>query len=257
MSPEGIADFQRQQAAFSAYIRNPAGKPAPDGISSQRMDLYSELFFNNFNAQLTTNFPVLHQLMPDHDWDLLVRDFIINHRCRTPLFTEFGAEFIDYLQNTRQPKRTDWPFLLELAHYEYVELAVEISVEETDHSAIDANGDLLSNHPVVAPTAWNLTYRFDVQNIGPGYLPDHPPEQPTQLVVYRDRHDMVHFLEINHVTQRMITLLKENPQYTGLDVLKQIASELNHSQPEQVIEAGRNLLEDLRQRNVLLGTVNP
>ena len=68
----------------------------------------------------------------------------------------------------------------------------------------DPNGDLLAGCPLVSPTAWNLTYQWPVHTIGPECVPDEPPEQPTHLVVYRDRVDEVHFLQINAVTQRML-----------------------------------------------------
>jgi hypothetical protein len=72
-------------------------------------------------------------------------------------------------------------------------------------------------------------------------------------VVYRDRLDEVRFLQINAVTQRLLQLLKENPAQTGLDVLKTIAGELGHPNVDTVIEAGREILDDLRQRSVILG----
>ena len=73
-------------------------------------------------------------------------------------------------------------------------------------------------------------------------------------MVYRDRTDEVHFLEINGVTQRLLQLLKEYPEQSGLDVLNTIAEELAHPDADRVIEAGRELLGELRERNVILGT---
>jgi hypothetical protein len=90
--------------------------------------------------------------------------------------------------------------------------------------------------------------------IGPEYLPDEAPGQPTDLVVYRDRQDQVHFLQINAVTQRLLILLKEDPSATGLEVVKRIGEELSHPDPAALQAAGLALLEDLRQRNVILGT---
>ena len=52
----------------------------------------------------------------------------------------------------------------------------------------------------------------------------------------------------------MLQLLKENPLHSGLDVLKAIAAELAHPEPDAVVSAGKELLEDLRKRNVILGT---
>lgn len=74
-------------------------------------------------------------------------------------------------------------------------------------------------------------------------------------MVYRDRSDEIHFLEINAVTYRLLALLQENPDWTGLDALKQVAEELNHPQPETVIAHGTSLLNDLRERNIIVGTL--
>lgn len=255
MSPEhSKVDFQRQQLAFTAHIRDPDANPIPDGIPARRMAIYTEIFFNNINDQLSGNFPVLRQITSDARWQALVRDFMRRHQSETPLFTEFGQEFLAYLRDEREPRQDDWPFMLELAHYEYVELAVAISPEDESLLQVDPNGDLLDGRPVVGPATWNLTYAWPVHQIGPTFLPDELPADPTHLVVYRDRLDDVHFLQINSVTQRLLQLLQENPDYSGLDVLTTIADELQHPEPDTVIQGGKALLDELRQRSVILGT---
>jgi len=252
-SPEQQPDFQRQQLAFTAHVRDPDNAPPPEGIAPGRMAVYTELFFNGLDSHLSANFPVLRAISGDRKWEDMLRGFLVRHRAGTPLFTRIGLEFLDYLQNEKAPAENDWPFMLELAHYEYVELAVAIN--DDDIPEHDPNGDLLSGHPVVAPSAWNLSYHYPVQRISPDYLPEQPGDEPTHLVVYRDREDEVHFLEINPVTQRLLTLLKEKPDQSGLDILNTIATELRHSNPETVIEAGKQLLQDLKERNVILGSI--
>lgn len=246
--------FQQQQLVFTAHIRDPENTPLPDDVPARRMAIYTEIFFNNINDQLAGNFPILREISSDERWYALVRDFMVKHRSVTPLFTEVGQEFLEYLQQEREPQSADWPFMLELAHYEYVELAVAISTADEKLGDFDPNGDLLRGRPLVGPTAWNLSYQWPVHTIGPENLPQAQPAEPTHLVVYRDRNDDVHFLEINAVTQRLLQLLKENPEHTGLDVLNTIAKELNHPDTDTVIAAGKELLDDLRQRNVILGT---
>jgi len=254
MSPDSsLPAFQRQQLDFAAHIRDPENTPVPAEIPPRRMAIYTEIFFNNINEQLSGNFPILRQITDDADWESMIRDFMRVHRSQTPLFTEVGLEFLAYLQSERAPQACDRPFMLELAHYEYVELAVAISTDEIT-GGIDPNGDLLQQSPVLAPTAWPLSYQWPVHRIGLEFLPEEPPEQATHLVVYRDRLDDVHFLEINAVTQRLLQLLKENPAQRGLDVLNTIAEELDHPDPQSVIDAGSGLLDELRQRNVILGS---
>src|SRR5690554_1360674 len=115
--------FLQTQYRFAAHIRDPATHAAPAGIEDRRMAIYRELFFNNINSALKQAFPVIHTLLAAEAWQALVRDFIKRHRCRSPLFHQLASEFIDYLQHERKA-RTDPSFLVELAHYEWVELAL-------------------------------------------------------------------------------------------------------------------------------------
>ncbi len=249
--------FIRQQRAFAAHIRDPRANPAPPDVEDRRLAIYRELFYNNVESLLAGNFPVLRRLLDDGHWHALVRDFYARHRCETPLFPEIAQELLDYLANEREADPRDPPFLLELAHYEWVELALAISDAEPDLGAVDPNGDLLAGIPVVSPLAWSLSYRFPVHRIGPDYRPSEPGPEPTHLVVYRDRQDRVGFLEINAVTQRLLTLLHDQPDqpgWTGRALLTQIASELCHPNPELVIASGTSLMHDLRARQILLGT---
>lgn len=249
----GTLRFQRQQLAFAAHIRDPDRQPVPPGIPHRRMAVYTEIFFNNLNEQLSGSFPILRRISNDERWRALVRDFMIRHRCSTPLFTEIGQEFIEYLQNERAAPG-DWPFQTELAHYEYVELAVAIDPGDELPDGVDPNGDLVSRCPVLAPTAWSLSYTWPVHLIGPDYLPEAPPEEPTHLVVYRDRRDDVRFLQINPLAQRLLQLLRNDGDRTGLDALQLIARDIGHPDVAQLVEFGRGLLEELRRRNVILGT---
>jgi hypothetical protein len=246
--------FIGHQLAFAAHIRDPANHLLPPDVEDRRMAIYRELVFNNVASLLSTNFPITREILDGQRWEGLVRAFFIQHRCTTPLFHELGQELLTYLQEARAGDLKLPPFLLELAHYEWVELALDISDEEPDPSLADPNGDLMAGVPVVSPLAWNLSYRFPVHRIGPGNQPEAPPAEPTHLVVYRTRDGRVEFLEINAVTQRLLQLLKEDPAPTGLGAVTRIAEELRHPRPEHVIEAGRGLLGDLRRRGILLGT---
>src|SRR5690606_27816955 len=108
---------------------------------------------------------------------------------------DIGREFIDFLQH-RTAGADDPPFLIELAHYEWVELALDINTIDLD--AIEAvSGDLLAQRPLLSPLAWPLSYRFPVQRLGPACQPQQPGEQPTWLLVWRNRADAVRFTELN------------------------------------------------------------
>lgn len=245
--------FQAVQLALSAHLRDPTGAPPPPDLEERRLKIYRELIFNNVESLLAGYFPVLRQILPLDHWRGLVRDFFIRHRARTPLFTELAQELLDFLYRERGADPADPPFLLELAHYEWVELALLISEEEPDLAGLDPEGDLLAGAPALSPLAWPLSYRFPVHRIGPDYQPKEPLAEPTHLVVYRNRDERVEFLETNAVTQRLLQLIGDGVERSGRASLEQIAVELHHPNPGRVIAYGSDLLEELRTRGILLG----
>lgn len=249
--PERLARLQRD---FAAHIRDPQSHPPPADIEGRRMAIYRRLFFNNINSLLAGNFPVLRALYDDDRWHSLMRDFYANYRCQTPLFPEVAREFLRYLQDHRGERDGDPPFMLELAHYEWVELALSLDERELDEVAAHPAGDLLNDRPLLSPLAWPLSYRFPVHLIKPDYQPAEPPDAATHLLVYRNRSDDVKFMRLNDVTRLLLQQLQESPQLTGAQHLQRVAKAIGHPDPAKVIAAGAEVLQDLCERDVLLGT---
>jgi len=247
------AGFIQQQYAFAAHIRAPASNAAPADIEDRRMAIYRELFYNNVEGFLSNSFPVLRKLFTDEAWHRLVRDFYSRHQCHSPLFLEIPHEFLSYLDEERGEQPADPPFLRELAHYEWVELAVSVA-ESTPPEATDPHGDLLEQLPVVSPLAWPLSYHYPVHRIRPDFQPQTPGEQPTYLLVYRDADDEVGFLELNTVSARLFSLLQEGDVSNGRRALQLIAGELQHPDPGAVVQGGVAILEEWRKRDIVLGT---
>jgi uncharacterized protein len=244
--------FQKVQYAFAAHLRDPQRRKPPRGIEPRRLKIYTELFYNNVESFLATGFPVIRRITPDARWHALVRDFYARHESHEPLFHGIAAQFLKYLERRRRAK-DDPPFLRELAHYEWVELALSVAPDPAHAEPVDAGGDLLDAVPVLSKLAWSLTYSYPVHRIGPEFLPSTPPPQPTHLVVWRNRDDAVKFMEANAVTARLLELMTP-PRRTGRQLLERIARELRHPQPQAVVEQGASTLTGLRERGIIVGT---
>lgn len=249
--------FQQLQYRFAAHLRDPAKHRAPAAIEARRLKIYAELFYNNVQGFLASAFPVLRRITPDAQWHAMVRDFYARHESHEPLFHKIAREFLAYFEQRRRRRavaRADWPFLQELAHYEWVELALSVADTELTPDLADPNGDLLDGVPVLSPLAWSLSYRYPVHRIGPEFLPQEPPAQPTHLIVYRNRQDDVKFMEANAVTARLLELLQGRGRVSGRAQLRRLARELKHPQPEAVVAQGAAILAGLRERDIILGT---
>jgi len=249
--PERLATLQK---AFASHIRNPEVNSPPGDIEDRRMQIYRDLFFNNIQSLLSSNFPVLRTLYTDQEWAHLVRDFYSEHRSQTPLFPEVAKEFLRYLQDERGEQEDDPGFLLELAHYEWVELALSLDERDPASQAVNPKGDLLKGVPVLSPLAWALSYRFPVHQIKPGFEPETAPQEPIHLLVYRNFAGDVKFMKLNHISRALLDLLKENKNASGLELLQEIAERIEYPDPGQLIKAGGELLQELKEKNIVLGT---
>ena len=244
------------QRRFANHLRNPTLHATPPGLEERRLAVYRELLFNNIDHALSKAFPGLHRITEQADWTVLMRDFFTRHAARTPLFHQLAQEFLDYLDGPDPALPPGLPFFQELAHYEWVELALSVA---EDDPALAADSRLLDDDSPeerfrLSPLAWPLAYAFPVHRVGPGDLPQTAPAEPSYLVVYRSRQGQVQFLEINAVTARLLALMQQQPGASSRALLARIAEELGLAEPEPLIVAGIEMLRGLRARGIVLGT---
>lgn len=244
--------FQEKQYAFAAHIRDPQHNPPPGGVEDRRMAIYRELFFNNLRSLLGQTFPVLKKLHSKEKWDSFIRGFMVKHESHTPYFLEIPQEFMQFLQDEYEVKEDDYPFLLELAHYEWVELALSISQEVNDED-VEPDGDLLTGIPVKSRLAWSFSYQYPVHRISADYLPQAPGEQPTFLAVCRRSNDDMDFMELNPVTARLLELVSDNDNATGRELLEALAAEISYPDIVAFVEHGLAAMEQMRDAEILIG----
>lgn len=251
--PESSPDFRKKQAEFVAYIKDPSNNPLPEGAKYQRMDMYRELIFNNIVGFLSSNFPVLKKILAPAAWLALVQDFFVKHSCQTPYFAEIAEEFLDYLQHERKPK-TGYPvFMLELAHYEWVEMALFIASIPAQKSANIA--DFLSDPNAftvdLSPLAWPLVYQYPVHLIAPYFQPSEPTAKATFLVVYRNAKFEVKFMQLNAIVYRLLTTLQDSVVIDVSACLKAIAEEFSLP-PASVVVGGITMIKNLATKEIII-----
>lgn len=235
---------------MARFLRDPDSEPAPAGIEPRRLKVYQELVYNNIEGFISSGFPVLRSLYNDCDWHELIAQFIDGHRCHTPYFMEISQEFLRFLMEEHHLRPCDPPFVAEFAHYEWVELALDISEEELP-PAQPGDVNPLALVARLSPLAWVLSYQFPVHRIGPSYQPKEP-EQPTYIVVYRDRSDDVQFMELNAVTARLLELLRDNRTDDGQALLMRLAEEAG-METALVLEFGEAQLREFLALDVIVG----
>ncbi len=247
-----------QQTGFASHLRDPQAFAPPDGVEDRRMAIYRELFYNSLEGILAGNFPVIRGLRDDAWWHERVRDFYRDWRCRTPLFTEIGREFMRYLEQRAEQGADDPPFLVELAHYEWIELVLALDETVVSSTPCQPDGDLLDGCPLPSPLAWPLAYRFPVHQLRADFQPAEPPEQPTFILVVRDCEDEIRFKIIEALGFHLLQAIADNPeQLSGRQILQAMAAQIGAPDAAAFVSAGGQMLDQLRQREAILGTRLP
>ena len=226
------------------------------------MQIYVDLFYNNIQAFLANVFRITKAVLGPDEWHEMVRAFVARHHSTSPYFQEIPQEFLAFLDEDRAWEEAR-PFLLELCHYEWVELALDVSMDELPEdlpAEPQTGGDLLDQIPMVSPLAWSLRYDYPVHRISADYVPQSKPDEPTYLIVYRGADERVHFVESNAVTARLLTILSEpGSTRTGRQALAIIASELvsgadADTDTDAVISGGADTLQRLRGYDIIVAT---
>jgi uncharacterized protein len=245
--------FQDVQNVFTQHMRDPENNAGPEGIEDRRLKIYRELVYNNIESFIANSFPVLRKIIKDEQWHKMMRDYVSRHQAHTPLFPKMPQEFIQYLEHERIADEDDYPFLLELAHYEWIETSISMDVREISYEGIEKEGDLLDGIPVISPLVIPLAYQWPVHKISPEFLPDIQPEQATYIIIYRDSHDEVGFIELNPVSAKLIEECSNNTDQSGRDILLSIAEQLQHPNPDAVINGGLEIMQDFKNKDIILG----
>ncbi len=240
-----MSSFAATLRTFGQHLRDPHHTARPSGLPARPMAVYGELLFNNLSGFVDACFPLCRQLLGEQRWLRLERRFWRDWPCQSPWFREIPQEFLLFLQqHGPQCRLPQW--FAELAHYEWAEMAVDLM--DTPTPAYGQEGDLLADTIVVNPALMNLAYHWPVHRIGPAYRPRR--QQITYLAVYRDQQEQVRFTQLTPASARLLALLSQAPQ-TGQQAIQQLAQELQHPVPEQLLAFGKQELLALQRAGVV------
>lgn len=249
-----MSPFQEYQLAFTEYLRRTESDDNTEQKRPRQQQIYRDLVYKNINQCIADVFPITKNSIPEPDWETMIREFINVSRLQTPYFLEICQEFLAYLMHTRKPQPTDHSFALELAHFEWIQLAVHtanVSLSEYQHNSAFTECSLWRASPLVV----GLTYSYPVHIIDECYIPKEPGPQPTYLLVYRNRNDDLKVLEVDNLSLRIIQLLQAHENITHTQIFQLIATELGTNQ-EDVSAKALPILSMLAKNETVFST-NP
>lgn len=264
MSDKHLSDlprFQQLQRLFASHIRDPQnqayapqkwpglGKMALE-IEPRRLAAYEQLFFNNINSFFSQLFPVLRSILGEPRWLELMRDYIQKHQASTPLFHELGQEFLLFLQNEYQPQQQDPEYVLELAHYEWIELALLVDEQEGIYLDAPEKANLQTVYQL-SPVAIPLAYQWPVNQISADHPPLERPDNLTRLLAYRDVNDLVQFMTLSPLLYELLLRLETVDSQPIAAVISDMAEQMQQPANE-LAQLALPAIDGLLQQQVLI-----
>jgi len=194
LDADGEDAFLADPAAFGAA----RGLEGPDQQAlarfQRRLRVYRDLVQGALEDPLPDCFPHIHRILDEADaWEDCVKAFIASRAVQSPYYRDINPTFVAWLADSGWGQDR-WPFLLALAHFEWVELEVLRWPETAAPSGLA--GEPGPDRCAVFDGAFrNLAYGWRVQeSSGDGPV---PPAGPAHLVCFRDRDLDFRVLEVD------------------------------------------------------------
>jgi len=242
--PSRLASLQQ---TFCDNLRYQDNVPLPDNFDKEQMALYQELNFHNIESAVSPCFPVARRIVETSCWNDLVKRFMHDYQINTPYYHDLPKAFIEFMKN--EPPLAEYPFLLELLDYEWLELYVELKDESISELMVEANEAAFEQSLQLSPLAKMRTYHYPLDTVGPNSIPEKT--EPFSVIVYRDSADKVQFMRINSVTEALVKLI-DSDDYTPLEAMLTLHQSFPDMKQEDFLAFAGSTVFDLVKASILV-----
>lgn len=242
-----MAELIFEPGAGKTFERNPTKFGEGQGLEARdtaallrfkdRLGIYRDLARTSLEEPLQNIFPISKNLMAE-EWEDCVSTFLAARSVQSPHYRDIAPAFLAWLSESAWGQER-WPFLLALAHFEYVEVMVARWPGEAPTLALsqEPSPDL---RLVLSEGAQVLTYEFAVHQAT--VESPVPPKIPTHLLVYRDADGDFRMMELTPATAAFLVRASTEP-------LHQARVSLGIEDEKELFR----LLSDLRDRGAIVG----
>ena len=257
-------DFIRLQRNLAGYFRTDIKKGVPASLNNERLKVYKDLIHGNISSFIDTQFPICGRLVGKNKWKRLIKHFIAHHKLATPFFHQITLHFLlflkQHLKHEESARKKTYPAcLLELAHFEWQELAV-VMAEDTPIPPFQKK--ITATKPLVlVPVIQLVQYHYPVHYMTlpedgkPVRIPRRSA-QPIYLIVYRKLDDDLGVMTINSGGIQLMNQLISAPKCsvkTHFQRLIKLMAIPKESRPA-FEKSARQQLTLLQEEGVILGS---
>ncbi len=142
------------------------------GTRQKGLQQYRRLLRNNFNEVMKQAFPIARTVLPEAQWDRLIDDFMAAHPAATPQIWKLPREFYHFVKANGYGDRMALPFLNDLLHFEWIEIAVH-TMPDQNRGISHQKGDPMKDRITVNPEHRLIRLSYPVHLYAAGEVEKH------------------------------------------------------------------------------------
>lgn len=229
-------------------------------VDARGVELYGELLTFGHHDVMASVYPFCSKLLGKR-WDGVVDDYLRRFPADHFNFNRLCSRLPEYFSRHGNDLLEKYPFLAELADYEWIEL--EKMEEDRDitlypHSELSSLEDIMALGPVINPTLTIRHYSFDVLSIAErldqGSKPRKPKAKAISVAVYRHPEDQLcKFVELGEAAAYLVEQSKKLRSYSEL--IKDCLPLTGAGDPQAATVSVLTLIEELQSLKVFVGSV--
>ncbi len=171
-----VKDLILFESKWKKRTKDKSAKKLPQK-AIKRLEVYRELVWNSFDQLITKIYPYTYILLKKN-WGHLLKDYIEKYPPRSPILNKVAENFPEYLSKQKSII-TKYPFIYELALYEWLEL----EIVERDIAGDFRKGELNPIHEI-------CDFYYDIPEIieeikSTNKIKKVAPKK-TNILIYRD-----------------------------------------------------------------------
>lgn len=240
-------EIQQQVASYCRSGENSEIK----GITPNRLHHYHRLIHSILKDALESAYPIAFHFLDSATWNELVKAFIEKHNCQHPQLFLMPGEFIEFIEKEEIDTEKEYPFLLDLLRFEWLEVIVHTQKDEIIPNLAPA-ANLLENRLFFTPYLSLLQTDYPVHKLNEIDIAQFPGSY--FYLVYREENGTVQYLELNSFS---FSLLQEtrNQSISVNQLLKPLFEEADFETQQVLKEQTYTFLQNLLDLGLILGEI--
>ena len=206
------------------------------GTRQSGLNQYRRLIRNNIHNAMEQAFPIAFTVLTEAQWDILIDDFHALHPAATPQVWRLPEEFYTFVEAHRYNEKFSLPFLNDLLHFEWIEIAVH-TMKDAAPAVCRKEGNPLEDVIVVHPEHRMIRLKYPVHLYSAEKAASH--EGDYFLLTFRTRDFDVRFADLPPLHAFCFEQILQGK--TGAELLKEV--EQPSGQMLNTMELKQNILE--------------